>query len=384
MGRNNKQYSKTLHQQAYDRLVSMQAFGESKRKAKLEGSIKNKIFSFNTYQTYSKHIGYFIDYLKEHHPEIATLDKARAFVPEWLKYQESRGLSAWTIQTEAKALGKLFGITPEDDDYYEPPQRHRVDVKRSRGPAKRDIHFSEANNYDFVSFCRCTGLRRSEVEAAHASDLTTKKELVNEIAYLKTQPMNIKNYNRLTVLEEIELFDVEYYIHVRSGKGGVGFAKTAGNYARSLFPFAEAAKEGFDQLIWTDASTHEFIEEAGTANLLFIIDGKLITPSVRNTVLDGVTRDTILQLARKAGIEVEERRVSVKEVIEGIENGSLTDAFAAGTAATVTPIGQISYEGKLYTLADASTRTVSAGIAKALNDIRYGLADDEFGWNWVL
>ena len=76
----------------------------------------------NTYQTYSKHIGYFIDYLKEHHPEIATLDKARAFVPEWLKYQESRGLSAWTIQTEAKALGKLFGITPEDDDYYEPPQ----------------------------------------------------------------------------------------------------------------------------------------------------------------------------------------------------------------------------------------------------------------------
>ena len=106
MGRNNKHYSKTLHQQAYDRLVSMQAFGVSKRKEKLEGSIKNKIFSFNTYQTYSKHIGYFIDYLKEHHPEITTLDKARAFVPEWLKYQESRGLSAWTIQTEAKALGK--------------------------------------------------------------------------------------------------------------------------------------------------------------------------------------------------------------------------------------------------------------------------------------
>ena len=167
MGRNNKHYSKTLHQQAYNRLDSMKAFGESKRKEKLEGSIKNKIFSFNTYQTYSKHINYFIDYLKEHHPEITTLDKARAFVPEWLKHQESRGLSAWTVQTEAKALGKLFGITPQDDDYYEPPQRHRVDVKRSRGPAKRDIHFSEANNYDFVSFCRCTGLRRSEVKVAH-------------------------------------------------------------------------------------------------------------------------------------------------------------------------------------------------------------------------
>ncbi|NRF38753.1 branched-chain amino acid aminotransferase [Pedobacter foliorum] len=170
----------------------------------------------------------------------------------------------------------------------------------------------------------------------------------------------------------------------RADEGGVGYAKTAGNYARSLYPFAEAQKEGFDQLIWTDAVSHEYIEEAGTANLIFVIDGKLVTPSVRSTVLDGVTRDTIIKLAKNAGIEVEERRVSVKEVIEGIENGRLTDAFAAGTAATVTPIGEIGYEGKVYTLTDPSTRTVSAGIAKTLNDIRYGLIPDEFGWNWIV
>jgi len=172
--------------------------------------------------------------------------------------------------------------------------------------------------------------------------------------------------------------------YTRADEGGVGYAKTAGNYGRSLFPFAEATKEGFDQLIWTDSATHEFIEEAGTANLIFVLDGKMVTPSIRSTVLDGVTRDTLIQLAKKAGIEVEERRVSIKEVIEGIENGSLTDAFAAGTAATVTPIGQISYEGTLYTLSDPATRTVSTAIAKTLNDIRYGLVDDEFGWNWVL
>jgi branched-chain amino acid aminotransferase len=170
----------------------------------------------------------------------------------------------------------------------------------------------------------------------------------------------------------------------RADEGGVGYAKTAGNYARSLYPFAEAQKEGFDQLIWTDAVSHEYIEEAGTANLIFVIDGKLVTPSVRSTVLDGVTRDTIIKLAKNAGIEVEERRVSVKEVIEGIENGRLTDAFAAGTAATVTPIGEIGYEGKVYTLTDPSTRTISAGIAKTLNDIRYGLIPDEFGWNWIV
>jgi branched-chain amino acid aminotransferase len=170
----------------------------------------------------------------------------------------------------------------------------------------------------------------------------------------------------------------------RADEGGVGFAKTAGNYARSLYPFAEAQKEGFDQLIWTDAVSHEYIEEAGTANLIFVIDGKLVTPSVRSTVLDGVTRDTIITLAKNAGIEVEERRVSVKEILDGIESGSVTDAFAAGTAATVTPIGEIGYNGKMYTLTDPSTRTISTGIAKTLNDIRYGLMPDEFGWNWVL
>lgn len=170
----------------------------------------------------------------------------------------------------------------------------------------------------------------------------------------------------------------------RADEGGVGFAKTAGNYGRSLYPFAEAQKEGYDQLIWTDAVSHEYIEEAGTANLIFVIDGKLVTPSIRSTVLDGITRDTIITLAKNAGIEVEERRVSVKEILEGIENGSVTDAFAAGTAATVTPIGEIGYNGKIYTLSDPSTRTVSSGIAKTLNDIRYGLIPDEFGWNLVL
>ncbi|WP_129715165.1 branched-chain amino acid aminotransferase [Pedobacter sp. SYP-B3415] len=172
--------------------------------------------------------------------------------------------------------------------------------------------------------------------------------------------------------------------YTRADDGGVGYAKTAGNYARSLYPFAEAQKEGFDQLIWTDATSHEYIEEAGTANLLFVIDGKLVTPSVRSTVLDGVTRDTILTLAREQGIEVEERRISVNEVIEGIKNGSLTEAFAAGTAATVTHIGQIGYKGELYQLSDPAGRHVSNGIAKTLNNIRYGLSEDSHGWNWII
>jgi branched-chain amino acid aminotransferase len=172
--------------------------------------------------------------------------------------------------------------------------------------------------------------------------------------------------------------------YTRADEGGVGYAKTAGNYGRSLYPFAEALKEGFDQLIWTDAVSHEYIEEAGTANLIFVIDGKLVTPSIRSTVLDGVTRDTIIQLAKQAGIEVEERRVSVKEILEGIENGTVTEAFAAGTAATVTPIGEISYQGVSYHLPESTSDNVSNGIAKTLNDIRYGHVSDDMGWNWIV
>ncbi len=170
----------------------------------------------------------------------------------------------------------------------------------------------------------------------------------------------------------------------RADDGGVGYAKTGGNYARSLYPFEEAKKQGFDQLLWTDALTHEYIEEAGTANLLFVLDGKLVTPSVRTTVLDGVTRDTLIQLAKAAGVTVEERRVSVAELVEGAKNGKLTEAFAAGTAATVTSISSINVAGEKYVLPTASSDSLGNKLAKTLNDIKYGLTEDNFGWNWVI
>jgi branched-chain amino acid aminotransferase len=172
--------------------------------------------------------------------------------------------------------------------------------------------------------------------------------------------------------------------YTRANNGGVGYAKTAGNYARSLYPFAEAQKEGFDQLIWTDANTHSFVEESGAANVMFVLDGKLITAAVGETILNGVTRDTIIALAKDKGITVEERKVSVAEIIAGAKNGTLTEAFAVGTAATVTQIGEIGFEGELYKLSDPSTRTISTSIAKELNDIRYGLTEDRFNWNWVV
>ena len=122
LGRRNKEYSKTLHQQAYDRLTGMQAFGESKKEAVANGTDKEKIFSFNTYKSYWKHTKYFIEYIKSEHPECTTLKSAKKYVNEWLQVRADQGLSAWTVQLEAKAMGKLYGISPDDKDYFQPPK----------------------------------------------------------------------------------------------------------------------------------------------------------------------------------------------------------------------------------------------------------------------
>ena len=136
-----------MHQQAYDKLQKMQAFGDSKRLDKLENpeDFARKIYSFSTYQTYFKHIKYFIKWIQKEHPEIKTLKKAEKFVPEWLQTRVDKGLSAWTIQTEEAALNKLYQIKLDDENRFQPPRRLKENIVRSRGTKKRDAHFSEVN-----------------------------------------------------------------------------------------------------------------------------------------------------------------------------------------------------------------------------------------------
>lgn len=173
--------------------------------------------------------------------------------------------------------------------------------------------------------------------------------------------------------------------YTRAAEGGFGFAKAAGNYGGAMLPARKAVEEGFDQLIWTDAREHKYAEEMGSANVMFVLDGKLITPSIaENTILKGVTRDTVITLARDFGYPVEERRVSIAEVIEGAKNGKLTDAFGAGTAATIAPVGSITHEGEEYFLSDPKTREFSNKILSTLDAIRYGNAPDTHGWNYMV
>lgn len=167
---------------------------------------------------------------------------------------------------------------------------------------------------------------------------------------------------------------------VRAAEGGTGAAKTAGNYAASLYPAQLAMKQGYDQLIWTDSRTHTLIEEAGTMNIMMVIDNQLITPPTSGTILEGVTRDSILEMARDWGFPVVERKVTVNEIIEAIKEGRLQEAFGAGTAATVAHIAAIGHEGVDYELPAIEEREFSSKVLKEMEAIKRGQKEDPYGW----
>jgi branched-chain amino acid aminotransferase len=168
--------------------------------------------------------------------------------------------------------------------------------------------------------------------------------------------------------------------YVRSAEGGAGYAKNAGNYGAAMYPTKLAQTEGYNQLIWTDASEHQYVEESGTMNAIFVIDGKVVTPALSTSILNGVTRRSVLQLALDMGLTVEERRVSSREVMEALAAGKLNEAFGVGTAATIAPIATIGYQGQDYDLPATDTKSFSSRVSAALDAIRTGQGADVHNW----
>jgi branched-chain amino acid aminotransferase len=171
--------------------------------------------------------------------------------------------------------------------------------------------------------------------------------------------------------------------YVRAASGGTGTAKCGGNYGGAFYPTQLAREAGYDQVLWTDSMHHEFIEESGTMNAMFCIDNVLITPQLSGSILDGVTRDSLLTLAKAKGLAVEERQISYHELIDAFENGKRVEAFGAGTAAVIAPIEIIAIghkEYKSYTEPDA----MMYKLQKELLDIRKGTVADNYRWNHIL
>ena len=167
----------------------------------------------------------------------------------------------------------------------------------------------------------------------------------------------------------------------RSANGGVGAAKAAGNYGAQFFPTNLAREKGFQQVIWTDASDHKYLEEAGTMNVFFRVNDTLLTAPISDRILDGVTRKSVIALAKRDNITVEERPVLVSEIVEAAKNGSLKEIFGAGTAAVISPVSAFSYKDTVYEL-KKQENGFATRFKKELMDIQHNRSEDPFGWRY--
>jgi branched-chain amino acid aminotransferase len=168
--------------------------------------------------------------------------------------------------------------------------------------------------------------------------------------------------------------------YTRAVEGGTGYAKAGGNYGGAIYPAKLAQDMGYHQLIWTDGKTHEYVEESGTMNVMFVIDNVLVTPALSDSILAGITRQSVLELARHWGLAVEERRISVKELVAALAQGRVQEAFGAGTAATIAHIELIGHEGRNYELPAIETRQFANKVLTELESIKRGKSPDPFGW----
>ena len=168
--------------------------------------------------------------------------------------------------------------------------------------------------------------------------------------------------------------------YVRAVRGGMGFAKTAGNYAASIKAGEIAKKKGFQQVLWLDGVERKYVDEVGSMNMMFVLDGKLVTPELNGTILAGITRDSILTLARDMGMEVEERRVSIDEIFEGAKNGKLNEAFGTGTAAVVSPVGELCRGEERITINHGEIGPVTQKMYDTLTGIQFGRLADPHDW----
>ena len=169
----------------------------------------------------------------------------------------------------------------------------------------------------------------------------------------------------------------------RSANGGVGYAKAGGNYAGQFYPTQLAIEKGYQQVIWTDDTNHEYIEEAGAMNIFIRINDTLITGPTSDRILDGITRKSIIDLAKHEGIPVEVRKISVHEVVEAAKNGSLKEMFGAGTAAVISPISGFGFKNEDYDLPEL-TETYASYLKKRITDIQTNKVEDPFGWRYKL
>jgi len=179
-------------------------------------------------------------------------------------------------------------------------------------------------------------------------------------------------------LNPVKIYVEDFF--VRTSKGGTGEAKTAGNYGASLLAAEKAKEKGFTQVLWLDAEEKKYIEEVGTMNMFFVIDNEVVTPPLKGSVLSGITRDSVIQTVKDWGIKVSERSLAINDIIEAAKNGRLTEAFGTGTAAVISPVGEITYKNEDHIIAGGTMGKLSHKLYDEIIAIQYGEKTDSHGW----
>ena len=168
--------------------------------------------------------------------------------------------------------------------------------------------------------------------------------------------------------------------YVRAVPGGVGYAKTGGNYAASILAEKEAKELGYTQVLWLDGVERRYIEEVGSMNIFFLINEEIVTPQLTGSILPGITRMSVLELGKHWGLKVSERRVSIDEILKGLKDGSVTEIFGSGTAAVISPVGVLSYKGEECQVGNRETGPITSRFYEQLTGIQYGKVADPFDW----
>jgi len=176
----------------------------------------------------------------------------------------------------------------------------------------------------------------------------------------------------------VKIFVTDKY--VRAVPGGVGNAKTGGNYAASIMAAVEAQQLGYTQVLWLDAIERKYIEEVGTMNIFIVLENEIVTPPLSGSILPGITRDSVLRLLKDWGLNVVERKISIDEVIEAASNGTLKEIFGTGTAAVISPVGSLHYKGMDCVINEGKIGELSQRLFDEIQDIQYGLKEDVYGW----
>jgi branched-chain amino acid aminotransferase len=265
--------------------------------------------------------------------------------------------------------------------------RPKDNIKRMNNSARRMCMATVDEDLVYEALRKLVLIDKDWIPSSHGTSLYIRPVMIGTETALGVRPS--KQYIFYIIVGPVGSYyaegmnPIKIYVsdkYVRAVRGGIGEAKAGGNYAASLYAAAEASKAGYSQVLWLDAIERKYIEEVGAMNIFFYFKDKLVTPSLSGSILPGITRDSVIKIAKNWGIKVEEGMLAIDEVIAGIKDGSLKEVFGSGTAAVISPVGILFYRGDDHTVGDGGIGELTQKLYDEIMGYQYGEKDEPYGW----